>query len=135
MRYFHNFFGVFKLNNKLAATVGFDIGIEQKNKGSSAFNTWFNPTAILRYTPSANTAIAVRGEYYDDKNSVIVSSISPNGFKTWAFSANFDWRITKNFLWRIEARSLISKDSIFTRQDGGTTNNNTFLTTALALSF
>ena len=135
MRYFHNFFGVFKLNNKLAATVGFDIGIEQKNKGSSAYNTWFNPTAILRYTPTTNTAIAVRGEYYDDKNSVIVSSISPNGFKTWAFSANFDWRITKNFLWRIEARSLVSKDSIFTRQDGGTTNNNTFLTTALAMSF
>jgi hypothetical protein len=135
MRYFHDFYSTFKLNNKLAATIGFDIGIEQKNKGSSTFNTWFNSTVIMRYTPTRNTAIAVRGEYYDDRNSILLPSISPNGFRTWAFSANFDWRITKNFLWRFEARSLINKDNIFTRQDGTITDTNTFLTTALAMSF
>jgi len=62
MRYFQNFYGISKLNNKFAATIGFDIGIQQKNKGSSAFNTWFSPTAILRYTPTTKTAIAVRTE-------------------------------------------------------------------------
>ena len=135
MRYFHDFYGIFKLNDKLAATIGFDIGIEQKNKGSSAFNTWFNSTAILRYTPTANTAIAVRGEYYDDRDSVLLPTILPNGYRTWAFSANFDWRITKNILWRVEARSLIDRDNVFIKHNGGTTDSNTFLTTALALSF
>ncbi len=48
MRYFHNLYGIFQLSNTLAATVGFDIGIEQEKKGSSAMNTWFNPTVILQ---------------------------------------------------------------------------------------
>jgi hypothetical protein len=135
MRYFHNFYGIFKLNNKLAATLGFDIGMQQKNKGSSAMNVWFSPTAILRYTPTAKTAIAVRAEYYDDPDNVIVSDNSPNGFSTWGFSANFDWRLTKNFLWRAEARALVSKDNIFIKHDGTTTDNNTTLTTSLVISF
>lgn len=135
MRYFHNFYSIIKLHNKLAATIGFDIGMEQKSKGSSTFNTWFNSTAIIRYTPTTNTAIAIRGEYYDDRDNVLLPSLSPKGFRTWAFSANFDWHIMRNILWRIEARSLINNGNIFIRQDGTATDNNTFLTTALALSF
>ena len=135
MRYFHNFYGIFKLNNKLAATLGFDIGMQQKNKGSSAMNVWFNPTAILRYTPTAKTAIAVRAEYYDDPDNVIAVT-SPHGFSVWGFSANFDWRLTKNFLWRAEARAFVSKDDIFIKHDGiATTDNNTTLTTSLVISF
>ena len=61
MRYFHNLYGIFQLSNTLAATVGFDIGIEQEKKGSSAMNTWFNPTVILRYAPTVKSAFAVRG--------------------------------------------------------------------------
>tara|TARA_B100000686_G_scaffold157286_1_gene164997 strand:- start:128 stop:1246 length:1119 start_codon:yes stop_codon:yes gene_type:complete len=135
MRYFHNFYSTFKLNSKLAATVGFDIGVEQKRKGSSTFNKWFNSTVIMRYTPTKNTAMAIRGEYFDDRDNVLLSAIAPNSFRTWAFSANFDWHITKNFLWRLEARSLINKDNIFTKQDGTTTETNTALTTALAINF
>ena len=135
MRYFHNFYGIFKLNNKLAATLGFDIGMQQKNKGSSAMNVWFSPTAILRYTPTAKTAFAVRAEYYDDPGNVIINANSPNGFSMWGFSANFDWRLTKNFLWRAEARGLVSKDNIFIKHDGIATDNNTTLTTSLVISF
>ena len=135
MRYFHDFYSTLKLSSKLAATIGFDIGMEQKSKGSSTFNTWFNSTAIMRYTPTTNTAIAVRGEYFDDRDGVLLSSTPPNGFRTWAFSANFDWSITKNFLWRVEARSLINKDNIFTRRNGTITDNNTIFTTALAINF
>ncbi|MEO6421400.1 MAG: porin, partial [Candidatus Nitrotoga sp.] len=48
MRYFHNFYGIFQLNNEVAATIGFDIGAEQKFKGSSAMNSWFNPMIIFK---------------------------------------------------------------------------------------
>ncbi len=48
MRYFHNFYGIFKLNDELAATIGFDIGIEQRNRNSSIMNMWFNTEIILR---------------------------------------------------------------------------------------
>ena len=135
MRYFHNFYGIFKLNDALAATIGFDIGIEQKAKNSSDMNTWFNPTVILRYTPTEKTAVAIRAEYYDDKHGVIIASGTPSGFKTWGFSTNFDYNITSNLLWRVEARALQSKDNIFIAKDGVTSDSNMFITTSLAVSF
>ncbi len=135
MRYFHNFYAIFKLNDVLAATVGFDIGAEQRTKGSSDMNIWFNPTMILRYMPTIKTAVAIRTEYYDDKHGVIIASNTPNGFKTWGFSANFDYNISSHLLWRIEARTLQSKDDIFTAKDGSTSDSNTFITTSLVASF
>ena len=36
-------------------------------------NSWFNPTVIFKYTPTSKTAVAIRAEYYDDKNGVIIA--------------------------------------------------------------
>lgn len=135
MRYFNDFYGIFQLNNEFSTIFGFDIGAEQKNKGSSAMNTWVNPSIILKYTPTAKTAIAIRAEYYDDNNGVIIATGTPNGFKTWGFSTNFDYNITNNIVWRVEARTLSSKDSIFIKNNNNIANNNAFVTTALAISF
>lgn len=135
MRYFHNFYAILKLNDMLSTTIGFDIGVEQKTKDSSNMNTWFNPTMILRYTPTIKTAVAIRAEYYDDKHGVIIASDTSSGFKTWGLSVNFDYNITSNLLWRIEARTLQSKDNIFIANDGFASDTNTFITTSLATSF
>lgn len=135
MRYFHNFYGIFQLNDKLAATVDFDIGVEQRNRHSSDMNVWFSSMAALRYAPTAKTAVAVRAEYYDDRHGVMIASGTPHGFKTWGFSANFDYRLTGNLLWRIEARTLGSKDGVFITRDGAATRGNTFITTSLIAHF
>jgi hypothetical protein len=135
MRYFHNFYGTLKLNDKLTAMIGFDIGTEQRHKGSSSMNTWFNPEIMLRYTPSAKTAIAARAEYYDDRHGVIISSGTTKGFKILGLSINFDYKIANNILWRVEAKTLRSNDNIFTRDDGSTSANSIFTTTSLAVSF
>ena len=109
MRYFHNFYGAFKLNEEFTAMVGFDIGFEQKDKHSSEMNMWFNPESMLKYTPTAKTAITIRAEYYNDRHGVIIPSSTPNGFKTFGFSTNLDYKITNNLLWRVEARHSIAK--------------------------
>lgn len=134
MRYFHNFYGIFQLNSKFGAILGFDIGAEQKSKGSSSYNSWINPTIIFKYMPTAKTAIAVRAEYYEDKNGVIIATDTSNGFKTWGFSTNFDYSIANNIVWRAEIKTLNSKDSIFTRNNYMVSSSAT-MTTALAVSF
>ena len=134
MRYFNDVYGIFQLNNQFAAILGFDIGAEQKSKDSSAMNTWVNSTIILKYTPTAKTAIAIRAEYYDDKNGVIISTGTPNGFKTRGFSTNFDYKVANNIVWRAEVRTLNSKDAVFMKNNN-TVNGDTFVTTALAISF
>lgn len=135
MRYFHNFYAVFQLNDELAAAVDFDIGIEQRSRHSSPMNVWFSSMGALRYAPTAKTAVAVRAEYYDDRHGVMIASGTPHGFKTWGFSANFDYRLTGNLLCRIEARTLGSKDGVFITRDGAATRGNTFITTSLIVHF
>ncbi|GGN03836.1 hypothetical protein GCM10010967_43340 [Dyadobacter beijingensis] len=135
MRYYHNVYGIFQLSPKWGITAGFDYGAEQKEKGSSAKNTWFVPVMIVRYSPAAKVNVALRGEYFQDKKGVIISTGTPGGFKTWGFSANFDYAVLPQVLWRLEARTLGSKDAIFRERDESMNKRNTFVTTSLALSF
>jgi len=134
-RYFHNLYGVFELNEKFGLTVGFDVGQEQAEKGSSQLNTWYTPVAILQYVPVKQWAFAVRGEYYSDEHGVIISTGTPNGFKTWGCSGNIDYLPAKNMALRLEGRMLNSKDDIFLKSNESPTGTNTAITFSAAVSF
>lgn len=134
MRYFHNFYGIFQLSKTWAVITGFDIGAEQKAKGSSSYNSWYSPVLLVKYSAGSKSSIAARVEYYNDKNGVIINTGTANGFKTWGYSLNYDLAVRDNVLWRLEGRTLHSKDNIFWKGDEST-NNNFFLTTSLAISF
>ena len=141
MRYYHNIYGVFQLSGKFGVTAGFDYGTEQKAKGSSAYNSWFVPVFIARYSPSAKVNVAARGEYFQDKNGVIVSTGTENGFQTFGFSLNVDYAIFPGVLWRVEARNLNSKDRLFLKRTDASApeqafrKNNAFLTTSISVAF
>ena len=134
IRYFHNLYGIFQLTGKLALTTGFDIGTEQKSKGSNQYNRWYSPVLILQISPNTKTNFGARLEYYNDANEVIIKTGTPNGFKTWAYSINYDYLITHNAVWRVEGRRLSAKDKTF-EKEGMPVNNNFSLTTSLAISF
>ena len=134
MRYFHNLYGIVKLNDKLAFTAGFDFGAEQNSKGSSDYNAWYSPVLILRLSPDSKNSFAARIEYYEDINGVIINTGTPNGFKTMGYSLNYDHAISDNAMWRIEGKSYTSKDEIFLKDDAPT-NSNFSITTSLAVSF
>jgi hypothetical protein len=135
MRYFHDFYGVFQLTKRFAATTGFDIGAEQQSKGSGKLDTWYTPVIIVRYAATQKINLALRTEYYADKHGVIISTGTPNGFKTWGYSAGFDYSITSNLLWRMEIRNLSNKDQIFSKTGQELTSNTTAVSASLAFSF
>jgi hypothetical protein len=134
MRYFHNFYGIFQVTPKFGITAGFDYGMEEKSPESGSMNTWTSPVLILRYAASDKIAVALRGEYYNDKNGVIIATGTPHGFKTTGVSFNFDYNVMPNVMWRAEVRNLASKDQVFTK-DGKSVKTDTFVSTALAISF
>ncbi len=135
MRYFHNFYGIYQVNKEFGIAAGFDVGAEQKEKGSSTYNIWYTPTLILRYSPSERLSIAARGEYYQDKNGVIISTGTPDGFKIFGYSINTDYYILSNVVWRTELRTFRSKDAIFTDRDSALKKNSFLAITSLAISF
>ncbi|MCE7067041.1 porin [Dyadobacter sp. CY326] len=136
MRYYHNFYGIFQLTEKFGLTTGFDYGTEQKAKRSSDYNNWFVPVVIARFSPSSRVNIAARGEYFQDKNGVIIATGTAHGFKTFGVSANIDYAIFPGVLCRVEARNLSSKDAIFLeRTDVATKKDNFFLTSSISVAF
>jgi len=133
-RIYHNLYAILQFNEKIGLTAGFDIGTEQKSKGSNNKNTWYTPVGILVFTPNHDWAFAVRAEYFSDENGVIIATGSPNGFKTSGVSFNVDRLIGDHLLWRIEFRNFSSKDEIFVKENSAQ-KNNTAITTSLAISF
>lgn len=133
MRYFHNFYGQFQITYKFGLIAGFDIGAEQKAKDSESYSSWYAPVLIAKYNVTDKVSISARGEYYADEDGVIIATGIENGFKTMGYSLNFDYAIYSNVVWRVEARTLNSKDEIFF-DSGNPVNNNTFISTALAIS-
>ena len=134
LRLFHNIYGIFTISGKLGLTLGFDIGTEEKTSNNNGSNTWYAPVGILKYTINNNWAVAGRVEYYNDKDGVIISTSTPNGFQTTGYSLNIDYAPLKNVLVRLEGRTLNSKDNIFVKEPRFV-NNNTFVTSSIAVSF
>ena len=133
-RIYHNIYGIIQFTEKIGLTAGFDTGTEQKGKGNDDINIWYTPVAILRYTPASEWAIALRGEYFNDKNEVIISTGTPNGFKTTGVSLNLDYLPLPNVALRLEGRWLNSKDNIFVK-DRSLVNTSTAVTFSAAVSF
>ena len=133
-RYFNNFYALFKVSEKVNIHTGLDIGAQQSSNGSSDYDVWYSPVVIAQYKPTAKIQLAARGEYYGDEKGVIIATGTPNGFKTYGLSANFDYLPADNVMFRIEARTLNSEDDIFLK-DNLPNNQNVFLTTSLAISF
>lgn len=135
MRYFHNLYAVYQINKKLGITAGFDVGAEQKSKGSEQYNIWYTPVLVAKYNVTDKLSFTARGEYYQDEKGVIISTSTKNGFKTFGYSFNADYQILPNLVWRTEIRNLNSKDAIFMNRTDEFNKNSLTATTALAVSF
>jgi hypothetical protein len=122
IRYFHNFYGIFRLSERIAVTIGLDNGWEER-QNDSGYNLWYSPVVIFRTKLSEKISFDLRGEYYDDSNNVIVKSADP--FRVKGISMNIDYQIFSNALWRLELRHL----------NGAMIDKNTCITTCLAVGF
>lgn len=136
MRYFHDFYGQFKLNDRWSLTTAFDMGAEEKAPVSGdGYNVWWTPAIIARYQYSSQLSLAGRIEYFQDKHGVIVATDTAHGFKTMGYSVNADYQICPKVTLRAEVRKLDSKDDIFDVEGRKLRASNFMLATALAVSF
>lgn len=141
-RFYNNLYAIINPAGKLGVTLGFDIGADRKpltregqRVGSGSY-VWYTPVIIARYATSPKSYVAGRVEYYNDKEGVIISTGTPNGFRIWGYSVNYDFTILPNAVWRIEYRVLSSKDAIFAETASAPARRtNNALTTSLAVSF
>jgi hypothetical protein len=98
-------------------------------------NTWYSPVLVLKYAPDDKNTLAARAEYYSDANGVIVPTGTPDGFKIFGWSVNYDRQIVGNAVWRIEFRNLRGKNSYFLKSNNNLTRDDVVITTSLAIEF
>jgi hypothetical protein len=133
-RFFNDFYAQWLPHKSFGIIAGFDIGLQQKYTLSYNYSIWYSPVLIARINITDKLHIGLRGEYFYDKDQVIIKTGLSDGFQTWGYSLNFDYNIKQNVVWRIEGRGLSSINTIF-GENGHFTNENYFATTSLAIAF
>lgn len=134
MRYFSNFYAQSQLNNRIGIILGFDAGMQQINKFSKSYHTWFSPVFITQMKIKESWKTALRFEYYQDTKGVIIPITTTNGFQTTGISWNLDFSPVPNFLWRLETRWFNSRDKLFQRGNE-MVRDNIFLGTSISVKF
>lgn len=134
MRYFHNIYAQWRPSEKWGMIAGVDIGTQQTEKSSIYYNYWYGATLILHYRLHKNWKIAARGEYYDDREGVIIDTGIPLGFRTSGVSLNVDYSPTPIVALRLEGRGFISPEAIF-ENGNDRSRQNIFVVGSLAIHF
>jgi len=129
MRYFSNLYWDKSWNSKWRTILGYDFGIQETSFKDNKFYHWMSPVLIAQYTINDKWQSAVRFEYYQDKENIIITTSRP--FNTKGYSLNFDYNINSKAKFRMEARYLDSKEAIFYNNN----SNNFSLTTSMSYEF
>ncbi|GAA4824877.1 porin [Algivirga pacifica] len=135
MRYFHDLYGIFQFSEKMTLIVGFDVGAQQEQKGSSKYDLWYAPIIVGSYQMNKQFRLTGRVEYYDDQDLVIIpQSIGAAEVQTLGYSLNLDYSPYPNVLWRLEGRGLYDHNDPFIK-NGTASSYNFFVGTSLGVSF
>ena len=111
LRLFHNLYAIYETNDMLSFIFGFDIGTQKTNFNKSAL--WFTPVIISKFNLNDKSKIAGRVEFYSDKDQVIISTLTRNGYQTVGASVNYDHQVSPKLFWRAELKKYHSRDAIF----------------------
>ena len=129
MRYFSNLYWDNTWNSKWRTILGFDFGIQDSSSLNDKHLFWMSPVLITQYSINSKWQTAVRLEYYQDEDNVIIAT--SDAFKTSGASINFDYLPNSKVKLRTEARYFDSKEAIFYNNK----SNNFFVTTSLSFEF
>ncbi len=134
IRHFHNFFGQFEVRPGFGLIVGFDVGVQQRARGSASYDVWYTPVIIGRLDLHPHWQLAARAEYYQDRTGIIVSTQAADDFRTLGLSLNLNYAPAPNIVCRLEGRWLRSQDKLF-ETPTAFTRHNFILGTSLAIRF
>ncbi len=132
MRYFSNLYWDKQWSSKWRTVFGFDSGIQKDKNNSGKELFWMSQVFVAQYTLAPKWQTALRVEYYQDKDNVIIAV--NDHFKTLGLSFNLDYLINDKVKFRTEARYLNSQEKVFIKESY-LLNDNFCITTSLSFEF
>ena len=132
MRYFSNVNFDKKWSDKWRTIVGFDYGVQDTSSQNDVHESWFSPVLIVQRSLTTKWQTAVRMEYYNDEQNIIVTA--EDEFKLLGLSLNVDYLISPKVKFRTEARYFETTKNIFFHSNE-LVSNNFFVTSSLSFEF
>ncbi len=127
--------GIVKLQptTRLQVTGVFDYGAERRAGRGSA--SWRGASLVARYQTTARTALALRGEAYDDPERVVAQAAG-GALRAAGGSVTADVALTPRLLWRAELRALRNRTPSFPTRGSGAPfgRHDTGVVTSVALT-
>ncbi|MDI9311425.1 MAG: outer membrane beta-barrel protein [Limnohabitans sp.] len=116
-RFFNNLYWDKQWGEKWRTILGFDIGAQKKAEGTD-YSSWWGAAFISKYAITKKWETAIRTEYYNDVDNVIVdpTGIIPREFtpfKTFGSSVNLDFLPNSKMKIRTEAKWFNATEPIF----------------------
>lgn len=133
-RGYHNFILQFLASDKWNFLSALDIG-HQAQQNNNGVDIWGATTFTVRRILNSTDAIAVRGEYYNDRHQANIYTGTRNGFEVISISSNFDKKLDDNSLWRTEIRGFHSRDRIYPKKVASKSNVDAFIATSMSFWF
>jgi hypothetical protein len=113
MCYFHNFYAKYE-RKQLGLIAGVDLGAEQRSYQSNYYGHWLSAILVARKKVGDNLSAAIRGEYFYDKNGIIIPTEKDVPFSNIGLSCNVDYTFDFPLKIRLEYRSFYNDRAYFT---------------------
>jgi hypothetical protein len=134
MRYFTDFYWIFKASKKFDATSCVYVGSQDLVNASSA--TWGTINFIGRYYFKESLSLSGRIEYFSDQQGVFqLTQLGAPGFESYSSGLCLNYSANHNALFRLEAREFFSAKNVFLDQNQNPTSTNFQLTASLTAWF
>lgn len=111
MRYFSNLYWDTRLGSNWRTIFGLDLGLQESSSTNGKYLSWWSPVFIAQYTISSKWQSALRWEYYQDQDNIIIANTGV--FTTSGYSLNFHYLLNDKAKLRMEARYLDAKEPLF----------------------
>jgi hypothetical protein len=85
----------------------------QKNSFNNSYRHWYTGALHARYIFNPRWNTALRLEYLLDKDQVLITTATENGFQVAGVATNLNYQPEEYMLLRLEYRNFFSKDSIY----------------------
>lgn len=131
MRYFNHLNSKWSFHHNWHLILAFDLGLQQRSKGSSSLQQWYALAGIIEYKLSKKWYSVFRYEFYSDPDEVIVNTPPKLGYVTQGYTITFRHHFNRMLIAKIEARYFDAPEQIYPKEKEFT-NGNFFLVGSLA---
>lgn len=111
LRFFNNLFAQYQVSEHLDLSLLFDLGVQGRAIGGAA--PWWGTALLGRWRMTPMVALGARLEHFNDREQVLVTTGTPNGFQVTSASLNVDVTLAEQVLWRTEGRIFAAADAIY----------------------